>query len=315
MITISVPSKVHLLGEHAVVYGKPAILSAINKRIFISISFSKRKEVVCDQKYHRQIRKLLEILEEEIKNRTKLKKIRTYSLKVDSEFPAGSGLGSSASLSAGITAAMLTLLKISWDKRSIFDIGYVGEKFFHGNPSGGDLAAVIEGGLLWYRKELEFLKTFNRLPFKPHKNIGQFVLINSGKPKEPTKVMVEQVARFKKSNPQKIKELFDSQEELAKQMVIAIKEGWENKLIECMSLGERNLEKLGVVGVRARYLIRSIEKLGGSAKINGGGGVLRGSGMLLVYHKNIQRILNYAKENRLEILRIQIGAEGLRRDE
>ncbi len=37
MITVSVPGKIHLLGEHAVVYGKPALLAAIDKRLYVEI--------------------------------------------------------------------------------------------------------------------------------------------------------------------------------------------------------------------------------------------------------------------------------------
>src|SRR3989344_1158171 len=126
MITVSVPSKVHLLGEHSVVYGRPALLAAINKRISVSITSSKTKQIQGVHLYMRQIKRVLEI-------------------------------------------------------------AYKGEKFFHGNPSGGDLAVVLEGGLLWFRKEFEFLKMFVRLPFMPHRNIKQFVLINSGKPAEATR--------------------------------------------------------------------------------------------------------------------------------
>ena len=313
MITVSVPSKVHLLGEHAVVYGKPAFLGAIDKRISVTISSSKVKQIQGAHAYIKEIKQLLEILERKIKQLTKLKEIESYSIKINSRVPVGFGLGSSAAISASFTAAMLSFLKIPLRNKTVFDIAYEGEKFFHGNPSGGDLAAVIEGGFLWFRKDFEFLKIFSPLPFKPHKNIGQFILINSGKPKESTKDMVEKVAQFKIAFPQKTQALFNSQEELTKQMVIALKEGDQDCLIECIKLGERNLEKLGVVGRKAQSLVRMIEKLGGAAKITGGGGFKEGSGMLLVYHKDMERLLSFAKQKYSEVLKIQIGTEGLSR--
>src|SRR3989304_10473433 len=36
MVLVSAPGKVHLIGEHAVVYGHPAILAAIDKRIYVN---------------------------------------------------------------------------------------------------------------------------------------------------------------------------------------------------------------------------------------------------------------------------------------
>lgn len=315
MITVSVPSKIHLLGEYAVVYGKPALLAATNKRISITIIPSRRKQIQGVQGYEKETKKLLEILEEEIKKRKGLKTIEPYSIKINSQVPVGSGLGSSAALSAGFTACLLSFLKIPWDKKTVFDIAYTGEKFFHGNPSGGDLAAVIEGGFLWFRKDFEFLKTFSPLPFKPHKNIKQFILIDSGKPKESTKEMVAKVSQLKAKFPQKTQELFNSQEDLTKKMVIALRDGDENTLIDCIKSGERNLEKLGVVGKKAQSLIKEIEQLGGAAKITGAGGIKEGSGMLVIYHKDMKKLFNFTKQKGSAAMKIQIGEEGLRKIE
>lgn len=315
MITISVPSKVHLLGEHSVVHGKPALLAAINKRILITITSSAVKEIKGAEGFISQVEKLLQILEAEIIRRFSFKKLESYSISIKSEIPVGSGLGSSAALSAGLVAALLSFLRVPWDKKLIFDVAYAGEKFFHGNPSGGDLVTVIEGGFLWFRKDFEFLKTFSSLPFKPHKNIKQFILINSGKPEESTKEMIEKVAKLKILFPLKVQSLFHLQEELTKQMVIALKDGDENSIINCIKFGERNLEKLGVVGKNAQSTIIDIERLGGAAKISGAGGIKNGSGMLLVYIKNKEKLFNYAKKKNIELLPINVGEEGLRRDE
>ena len=313
-IRVSAPGKIHLLGEHAVVYGMPAILSAVNKRLFVEIYYSVERRIFVDKIYKKQIISLLAILEKEIKRRTNIREIRPYSIEVKSEAPIGSGVGSSAALSASITAALLLLLKAPWDKKTIFDIAYEGEKFFHGNPSGGDLATVIEGGFLWFRKEFEFLKTFSSLPFKPHKNIKQFILINSGKPKESTREMVEKVAKLKKQFPQKVKSLFFSQEELTKNMALALKDGDEESIINCIKMGEYNLEKLGVVGRKARLIIRKIEKLGGAAKISGAGGVKDGSGILLAYHKSSAILNKFFLHFKLESSKIALGEEGLREE-
>jgi len=315
MITVSVPAKIHLLGEHSVVYGKPALLAAINRRISVTIKPSKTKIIQGCKGYEKEIGNLLHVLERAIMEETKIKKIKSYSIKINSQIPVRAGLGSSAALSAAFTAGLLSFLDVPWDKKTIFKIAYAGETFFHGNPSGGDLAIVIEGGFLWFRKEFEFLKTFSILPFKLHENIKQFVLINSGKPEESTKELVENVSKLKIAFPKKAQSIFNSQEELTKRMVIALRDGNEDNFIECIKFGEKNLEELGVVGKKAQTIIRGVEELGGAAKISGGGGIKKGSGMLLAYHKDMGKIINYVKQNNLELLSIKIEEKGLKINE
>lgn len=45
IITVSAPGKIHFLGEHVVVYGKPALLAAIDKRCTVLISPRKDKKI------------------------------------------------------------------------------------------------------------------------------------------------------------------------------------------------------------------------------------------------------------------------------
>ena len=44
-IIVSAPGKIHFLGEHVVVYGKPALLAAIDKRCTVLISHREDKRV------------------------------------------------------------------------------------------------------------------------------------------------------------------------------------------------------------------------------------------------------------------------------
>lgn len=308
-VIVSVPGKIHLLGEHAVVYGKPALLAAINKRLTVTISPSNKPIGFHLKEHEKDIILFQKTIEDTIKKTCGIKKIPSYTASIHSDIPLGFGLGSSAALSAAATAALLSFLNISWNKKLVFEIAYQGEKFFHGNPSGGDLATVIEGGLLYFRKEFEFLKSFFSLPFDT--TIKNFVIINSGKPAETTYDMVAKVGTLKKSSPKKVAALFNDQELLVKELVLALKEGNENTLISVLRSGEKNLEKLGVVGTKSKKIIRAIEKLGGAAKISGGGGYKKGAGMLLAYHKNPQVILTFAKKNNLDAEKIVIEQTGI----
>lgn len=304
-ISFSAPAKIHLLGEHAVVYGKPALLAALDKRLTATIAPSKTEsKFVLPGKI--SMVPLQNALEETIKKRFKLKHIPQYKLTFKSDIPIGAGMGSSAALSATAAACLLSFLDIPVQKKLVFEVAYAGEQHFHGNPSGGDLACVIEGGFLYFRKEFEFLKTFNKLPFKIHNNISHFLVINSGKPEESTKDLILHVKALKAHDPKKVQEVFDEQEDLTKRMVLALKTGDEDELMHCIREGERNLEKLGVVGTKIKKKIREIEKLGGAAKISGGGGIKNGAGMLLVYHPKPKKIKKLEK--------LVIDYEGLRKE-
>ncbi len=287
MISFSAPAKIHLLGEHSVVYGKPAILSAINLRVTVSIAPGTGK-----------LPQYLKPIEEIIKKKFKLKNLLPYQVKIDSQVPIGYGLGSSAAISAAYIAALLSFMKIKWDLGLVNELTFEAEKIFHGNPSGGDNTTVVFGGLLLFKKGA----LFTPLPFKIHKNINKFFLIDSGKPVETTREMVEKVREKRKPERVKFERIFDEQEKLVKELAIALKNGDEEGLIQIIRNGERNLEKIGVVGKKAQEIIRSVEKSGGAAKTLGGGGFKEGSGMILCYHKNLM------------VTKITIGEAGLRKE-
>lgn len=284
MITVSAPGKIHLLGEHSVVYGKPAILSAINLRVTVTLGKN-------DQNYP-LLRKTVQDL---IKKRFKVSKIPDYSIA--SDLPVGSGLGFSAAGSAAIIAALLSHFKIIWDKELVNELAFEAEKVFHGTPSGGDNTTVVYGGLIIFQK--------GTTPLPAKSKINSFVLINTGKPVETTKQMIE-IAKAK------IHLILDDQEKLVRELLPVLKTGDEKEFLRIIRQGERNLESIGVVGKKTRQLIRKIEQLGGAAKISGAGGAKKASGILLCYHRNRKLIENIANKNNLQFFKVELGAGGLR---
>lgn len=311
MIKVSIPGKIHLMGEHVVVYGKPALLAGVNLRLEVIIGDLKSK---LKQQEIENFELLKGTVERVIKDKFKLKKIPEYKININSQILIGSKLGSSAAVSAAYIAALLSFLKIKWDKNSVNELTYEAEKVFHGNPSGGDNSSVVFGGLLWFRKEFEFLKSITPLNIKVHKNIKKFVLINSGRPLENTKEMIELVKNKREKSRKKIDAIFNDQEEVTKRVLNDLISGDEKQLMVDIKEGEKNLEKLGVVGKKAKGIIREVEKLSGAAKIIGGGGVKDGSGMLLCYNPKPDKTMAFAKVRKLEALKIKLGEEGLRRE-
>ncbi len=299
MITVSVPGKIHLMGEHAVVYGKPALLSAINLRLSVTIEKgSKGIEIVSTEPID-HARYAVDFLLEQLK----IKDHDPVKITIDSQIPAGFHLGSSAAVAVGLTSAVMYYFKKLWNPIRINELAYEIEKKQHGNPSGGDNTAVTMGGFIWFRKELEFLKSIWQLPFKPNPSLNHFFLINTGRQKETTGEMVEYVMSKVEIRKSKVEKFFNENERQTKRVATALKMGNENELIDAIRVGERTLEGMGVVSKKVMPLMREIEKAGGAVKILGGGGRAEGVGFMLCYYHDPQKF---------GALPIRLGEEGVR---
>lgn len=301
-VTVSVPGKVHLMGEHAVVYGKPALLAAVNKRMYITVA-----DAVETGERDAYDGFIIGLLEKELKQR-----FPPLAITISSDVPAGFHLGTSAMVAVGTIAALLYATKKVWNPERVNMLAYEAEKKQHGNPSGGDNTCVTFGGLLWYRKELEFLKSMWQLPFRPSKKLHNFFLIKTTKPKESTGDMIRHVAEKVKKNKDHMEFVFAQNERQTRALAGALKEGDEKTLIDAMREGEATLEEMGVVSKKVKPLIRTLEESGGAAKILGGGGRADGVGYLLCYHPTAKCIQEACKPYGYSVESISLGEEGLR---
>jgi mevalonate kinase len=259
---VSAPGKIILSGEHAVVYGYPALVSAIDFRLMLD-----------------------------------------NSGKISSKIPIGCGLGSSAALAVASSALKLAMKGCRWNLEKINQMAYELEKRHHGNPSGVDNTVVTYGGFLWYRKESESLKLFRS--FKPKNKLANLYIINTGKPQETTGEMVSFIRSKYQENRKKVESIFKSIEGLTRLFLDAPLPEliWENEIL---------LEKLGVVSEKTKSLVKNIEKLGGSAKICGAGGIRTNSGVLLVFNKDREKMYNFAGKNNLDLFAVKFGEKGVK---
>lgn len=349
-IQVFVPCKIHLLGEHAVVYGKPAILTAVGKNLTVTITPRKDQKINIISK---ELGASVETTADQIIEQTKqaqqnwgefvktnnisiLKSITAeplayvciaigeallyykkqpsvgFDLELSSEIPIGSGLGSSASIAVGVVAAVSLLLGEEFDKEIINNIAYQTEQKKHGMPSGGDNSAVTFGGLVWFRKETPELKIIQPIPFPISENLAKnFVVIATGTPEESTGEMVALVKNLYQEKPEVVDNFLESQEKLTRELLSVLKEGNESEFIRIIKAGEQNLEKIGVASEFAQRIIRDIETSGGAAKICGAGGTTKGTGVLLAYHQDKSKIEEIAAKYELPFYSVSIGVNGL----
>ena len=295
-IKISVPGKIIITGEHAVVYGKPALAAAIDNRLTVTLTtYPELREA--GSRYAMSKGKLVKKAVEIMKNYLGTRFLTNFNLQISSDIPSGAGMGSSAALGVGIVTAFLCAAtgNSQLDHRLINELAYKVDKFQHGNPSGVDTSTVTFGGFVWYRKEFEFLKSLFKFQFKIANSLQHFYLINTGKPKESTK---EMIVKFKPNS-------LDEFEQVTKQITQAIHDEDEQSLMKGIKENERLLEKAGMVSKSTASIIRAIEASGGVAKISGAGGFKDKSGMILIYHKKPEKI-------KLKTIKANLGAEGVR---
>ncbi|HEX8931756.1 MAG TPA: mevalonate kinase [Patescibacteria group bacterium] len=349
IIKVSAPGKLHLLGEHTVIYGKPALLAAVNRRCLVKIAPRKDKmvEIVLnDFKWKTSEKKILAKTKQAEKiwktfsktnNISILKKIvgnpldysllvigktldyyqksfaSGFTLMIDSAIPFGVGMGSSAASAVAIAGAVSLFLGEKLDTEKINIIAFQVEHFVHGFPSGGDTSIACFGGFVWFRRETSDLKFIQPLQqIIPDKLANNFYIINTGEPRESTGEMVAMVKKFVEKQDLLSEKIFTDQERLTRQLLSAIENNNEEDIKNIIKNGERNLEKLGVVSISTKKIIREIEKAGGAAKICGGGGKAKATGMLLVYHAKQKIIEALVKEKKLLCDTVLLGDEGIR---
>ncbi|MBI2086206.1 mevalonate kinase [Candidatus Daviesbacteria bacterium] len=313
MIKVSAPGKIHLLGEHSIVYGKPALLATVDLRVTVILKPWTYNDTIVHM--YGVVKKVKKTVEDVVKTYLKLKAIPPYNLEISSQLPIGAGLGSSAAISSSFIAALLSLLKVKWDLNLVNSLAFEAEKEFHGNPSGADNSTIVYGGLVWYRKETPDLKIIQKLPFSIFPKLAKnFVLINTGTPKETTKQMITMTQALFAKRP-KLKDTFlTAQEKLVRELLPTLKDGNEKELIRIIRTGEKNLESIDVVSSFAKNIIKKIENIGGAAKICGAGGKAGPTGILLTYHQDKNKLEEIAKSFNLPFFSTRLGVEGIRQE-
>jgi mevalonate kinase len=149
--------KLILLGEHAVVYGFPALAAALDRGVRIDAvptpaGGSLRVDVpswnlkVTAEDDHSFARGLAAIADTLDLGRPPL------TLVGDAQIPPGAGLGASAAFAVAISRALLAHLKRPADAPSVSAAASTSENVLHGKASGVDVALAVHGGIGVFRK-------------------------------------------------------------------------------------------------------------------------------------------------------------------
>lgn len=309
-ITYSAPGKVIVSGEHAVVYGKPALVCAIDKRLSITFSSSQETE------YKDAIFPILEKSVIDFLNKKKeLFEKTAYTYSITSSIPIGRGLGSSAAYCACITAGLLELFTgKQWSKDDVAVCSYQMEKYFHKNSSGVDTTTSVMGGLIYYRKEFEFLKTISSLTIKiPKKIIDSLLLIDTGKPTETTGEMVQSVGVLYNKDSNKTESILNEIEKTTKRIIVSLMKEDISFFKENIQSNQLLLEKIGIVSDKTKHLLSQLQNIG-VGKITGAGGKKDASGYVLFYTEKMDECTKRLNEMDISYMSFLPSYSGLVRE-
>ncbi len=264
--------KLVLLGEHAVVYGTPAIAAGLNLGATAFAEAAERGGIrIVAPSDLRQGEDRAAVagdgsdLAEALAQTSAALGVGPHRLEVRVTLPLGSGLGASAAIGVAVTRALLSATgEVESAARVLAGVN-AWEGVFHGNPSGVDAAAALSGTCIWFSKAEGAEPIFVAAPLR--------LAVCLAGPPASTKQMVESVKRLGDRRPDLLGKSLAGIESLVKNARLCIEAGDLTGLGQLMNLNQMLLSGLFVSTPeieQACGIARDVGALG--AKLTGAGG-------------------------------------------
>ena len=278
----SAPGKVILFGEHAVVYGRPAIAVPVAQaQATATISSAPPGAGI---RIHAQdlgrthllgqptdeACEALELIVVATLQHLDIQPPPDLEITIRSTIPIGSGMGSGAAVSAAMVRALAEHLAQPLPPEEVSQLVYQTEVLYHGTPSGIDNTVVSHAKPVYFVRGqgIEVLRVGR--PFRLA--IGDTGVFS------PTKVAVADVRRAWEADRARYEGLFDAMGDIARQAREAITTGQVARLGPLMDQNQDLLRQIGVSSPELERLIGAALGAGAlGAKLCGAG---RGGNMI-----------------------------------
>ncbi len=275
-ITATACGKLILLGEHAVVYGSPAIaipLTSLKVRTTIEPAIGQPQSKIhitaaflhIDQdlgelgKDHFLVQTL-----ELLFSFLGLQQLPTCHIMLTSELPVAAGLGSSAAIAVSLMRAMSAFLGHPLKPQEVNTLAFQSEQAVHGRPSGIDNTVITYEKPIYYQRGevIEYLHPIREF---------SFVVADSGIRKS-TRESISQLAQDLSTNPDAIQPHLEAITDLVQQSKRSFQIGDLEALGKAMDANQEHLAALRLSCPELDALILAARKAGAlGAKLTGGG--------------------------------------------
>lgn len=316
-ITVSAPGKLMLLGEHAVVYGRPCIVTAVGQRMKATVELTDEPTFELnapDVNVLNYLRLMENLGEGEIPKGAKFIEIAVKNfiqkypfsggLKVEtkSEFSAQFGFGSSSASTVCVIKALSEITGANLDQKSIFDLAYKTVLDIQGKGSGFDVAAAIYGGTLYFKKGGEVIE--------PLKISSLPLIVGYSGIKADTVTLMNQVLEKDQKIVDSIYTEVGKLVEQAKEAVLS--KDWST-LGKLMDENQKLLKELGVSIEKLDNMISGAKNAGAyGAKLSGAGG---GDCIIaLAPEDKVKSVKEGITAAGGEIIDVQANVEGVRKE-
>ncbi len=293
------PGKIILFGEHAVVYGRPAIAAPVSQlRAKATVTYSSSNNcylIAPDLNRHDRLQDLpdddaLAMAARLVLKAAQIEAVPDVTIRVKSQIPIASGMGSGAAITAAIIRALAQHLNRP-DLQSneiVSALTYQVEKIHHGTPSGIDNTVVA------YEQPIYFTRQSPQNQIEPF-HVAEplrFVVADTGV-QSSTKAAVGDVRRHYNQQPARFSRIFDECGRIAKIARIAIQTGNTKQVGQLMTENHAWLQKMTVSSKELDSLVTAALQAGAlGAKLSGAG---RGGNMIaLVADEEMETAVRHA---------------------
>jgi mevalonate kinase len=297
VITATAPGKVILFGEHAVVYGRPAIAVPV-RQVQATASIQPARAGRGLTILATDLARVLHLRDAAPDDPLAVMARATLAhcdapepdanLTVHSTIPIASGLGSGAAVSASIARALARFLERDLDAATISALVYEVETLHHGTPSGIDNTVVVYAQPVYFVRGQPIQTLAVKRPFT--------IAVGDTGVKSPTKIAVGDVRKAWEADRDRYEALFDRIGSIAEQARAAIETGAVDALGPLMNENHALLRDSGVSSDELERLVSAAKQAGArGAKLVGGG---RGGNMIALVDEttraNVERALRQA---------------------